>query len=277
MERVTWGRVRRVQVRLHLLIIAYCTRAALCAAIMFACSIFDSGALQQTLADLQVLLSQLQPLHQPSPNCSRFINRLVLFILCLQAAAAARIIGQPDVFAAAGSSNGALLYLHLVADPDCVNVKSQGQTPLHRSIHDRRQENCRLLLQCNADVQARTEHFSSLFTPLHLSCDKGDLEICRLLLQWNADLEARDWRQWPLPLNILLCIIIYEPKLCMRDLILLFFFRQFTPLITCAYGVHYGWGKDDVWGKDDGQRPKTFVFWLSQKLTSPQGRGASAL
>jgi hypothetical protein len=59
MERVTWGRVRRVQVRLHLLIIAYCTRAALCAAIMFACSIIDSGALQQTLADLQVLLSQL--------------------------------------------------------------------------------------------------------------------------------------------------------------------------------------------------------------------------
>lgn len=143
-----------------------------------------------------------------------YIIRLVLFNLCLQAAAAARIIGQPDVFAAAGSSNGALLYLHLVADPDCVNVKSQGQTPLHRSIHDRRQENCWLLLQCNADVQARTEHFSSLFTPLHLSCDKGDLEICRLLLQWNADLEARDWRQWPLSFNILLLLFMNQSSAC---------------------------------------------------------------
>lgn len=45
----------------------------------------------------------------------------------------------------------------------------------------------------------------------------------------------------------------------MRDLILLFLFRQFTPLITCAYGVHYGWGNDD------GQRLKTCRLLVESK------------
>jgi hypothetical protein len=34
--------------------------------------------------------------------------------------------------------------------------------------------------------------FFSQQTPLHLSAEKGHLEVCRLLLQCNADVEAKN-------------------------------------------------------------------------------------
>ena len=33
----------------------------------------------------------------------------------------------------------------------------------------------------------------SQYTPLHLSAREGRLEVCRLLLQCNADIEAKDF------------------------------------------------------------------------------------
>ena len=103
--------------------------------------------LQETLADLQVCQLKLQPLHR---TWSSF------FILCLQSAAAARIIGRPGVVDAAAVSDGALVFLHIVADSDCVNNRTHNQsTPLHESAENGHLEICLLLLQCNADVDAR--------------------------------------------------------------------------------------------------------------------------
>jgi hypothetical protein len=36
--------------------------------------------------------------------------------------------------------------------------------------------------------------FFSQRTPLHGSAGEGHLEVCRLLLQCNADIEAKDWK-----------------------------------------------------------------------------------
>jgi ankyrin repeat protein len=90
-------------------------------------------------------------------------------------------------------------------------------TPLHWSSQEGHLEVCRLLLQCNADTEAKDNQYlppliiivvfyeaklylSKLIrllslsqgTPLHWSARDGRLEICRLLLQCNADIEAKD-------------------------------------------------------------------------------------
>jgi ankyrin repeat protein len=77
--------------------------------------------------------------------------------------------------------------------------------------------------------------FFSQCTPLHLSAFQGHLEICRLLLQCNADIEAKDDMYLPL-LHYYYCF--HEAKLCLRKLILLLFFSQCTPLHWSArYGL----------------------------------------
>jgi len=52
-----------------------------------------------------------------------------------------------------------------------------------------RLEICRLLLQCNADIQAKTDGEN---TPLILSSYYGHLEVTRLLVESKADVAARD-------------------------------------------------------------------------------------
>ena len=102
-------------------------------------------------------------------NRSRcIINRVTLFIPCLQAAAAARIVGMPDIVDAAGSSDGELVFCHLVVDCKRVN--------------------------CTKKMvgQRYGKPFLEQNTPLLLSAEKGHLEICRLLLQCNANVEAKD-------------------------------------------------------------------------------------
>jgi hypothetical protein len=48
-------------------------------------------------------------------------NSQPFFIPCLQAAAAILIVGRPGIVDAAGVSDTALVFLHIVADSDCVN------------------------------------------------------------------------------------------------------------------------------------------------------------
>ncbi len=94
-----------------------------------------------------------------APIRSRCINRFTVFTLCLHIAAAARIAGKFGIVDAARSGNASLVFLHLVADSSCVNCKfaKSGDTPLHLSAEQGHVEICRLLLQCNADVQAKNQ------------------------------------------------------------------------------------------------------------------------
>ena len=67
-----------------------------------------------------------------------------------------------------------------------------GATPLHLSAFHGHLEICRLLLQCNADPQAKGRNAfarspQTSVAPLQGSVENGHIEICRLLLQCHAD------------------------------------------------------------------------------------------
>ena len=111
-----------------------------------------------------------------------------------RAAAAARVAGQPSISTAAQGGDGSLVFYHLAADAYCVDDEDDVQrTALHWSAYNGHFELCRLLLQCNADVDAQDRNES---TPLHKSCYNGHPDVCHLLLQFKADVEAkeRDYR-----------------------------------------------------------------------------------
>ncbi len=121
-------------------------------------------------------------------------------------------------------------------------------TPLLNSAYGGHLDVCRLLLQYNADVEAKTIkcllpplYFPSLLlicgtlsvpevillllfsqaTPLTRSAEEGHLEVCRLLLQCNADVEAKNVKYLPVPLLMFSCF--YDTKLFFLKLILYFF------------------------------------------------------
>jgi hypothetical protein len=113
------------------------------------------AALQETLAGFQVRCCALQRLHE----ARRGVHSRV------QAAAAARVVGRPNILKSVEIGDGVSVVCHLIADADAVNK------PDYSCQH------------------YRTEQKD---TPLLLSAEKGHLEICRLLLQCNANVEAKD-------------------------------------------------------------------------------------
>jgi ankyrin repeat protein len=88
------------------------------------------------------------------------------------------------------------------------------RTPLHYSASGGQLEICRLLLQCNADVNAKDRgyllqplsflqrySFAQVdyffvtirrYTPLHVSAREGRLDTCRLLVESKADVAAEN-------------------------------------------------------------------------------------
>ena len=64
-------------------------------------------------------------------------------------------------------------------------------------------------------------------TPLHYSARFGHIEGCRLLLQCNADVEAKDCAYLPNPFY---SYCSYEAKLVLRKIIRFLLFSQNTPL-----------------------------------------------
>ncbi len=148
MERVTRGRVKKVQVWLQRR--ACCAVRCACRASACVRCVFDTCVLQQTVAGFEVRCCASQRLHQA--HCGVHS--------CVQAAAAARVAdgraSQPwsrgrDISFSARSGLADLMLCHLIADADGVNNK---QSLLHESARCGHLENCRLLLRCNADVQA---------------------------------------------------------------------------------------------------------------------------
>ena len=71
--------------------------------------------LQQTLAGFEVRCSTSQRLHQARRGVYS----------CVQAAAAARVAGGPDIFASAEKGDGVSVLCHVIADADAVNKRNR--------------------------------------------------------------------------------------------------------------------------------------------------------
>jgi hypothetical protein len=129
--------------------------------------------LQQTVANFQVRCCTSQRLHQTRRGVHS----------CVQAAAAARVAGGHDIVGSARKGDGVSVICHLIADADGVNaqdVEWLPRTPL--CPHSFSSFLCSKLILLL---------FFSQRTPLPFSAWNGHLEVCRLLLQCNADIEAK--------------------------------------------------------------------------------------
>ena len=76
----------------------------------------------------------------------------------MQAHGLARVAGHPNIFDSALNGNSALVLCHLVADADAVNSQDYAnfqRTPLYCSARMCHLQTCNLLLQCNADPNAK--------------------------------------------------------------------------------------------------------------------------
>jgi hypothetical protein len=72
--------------------------------------------LQETLADFEVRCSASQRLHQARCGVHS----------CVQAAAASRVAGGPDILESAENGDGASVVRHLIDDADAVNKQALG-------------------------------------------------------------------------------------------------------------------------------------------------------
>jgi hypothetical protein len=116
----------------------------------------------------------------------------------LQAAAAARIQGQPDIHSAAASGNAALVKDHFVADatsihlctPCCYGVGYADPFVSFSKFLDESRNGIILPVSCPCT--------HSGLTPLHFSSENGHLEVCQLLLSLGAEVDAMD-NEYALP------------------------------------------------------------------------------
>jgi hypothetical protein len=137
--------------------------------------------LQETLAGFQVCCCASQRLHQA---CRGVYS-------CVQAAAAARV---PDYYRhwighSAESGDGYAVLCHAIAYADdvkiCVNKRDYRYLP-PRPI---RPSFIFIIFMQQVNSFFLFRHR----TPLQESAKQGHLEICRLLIQCNADIEAKGW------------------------------------------------------------------------------------
>ena len=109
MERVTRGRVKKVQVLLQRR--ACCAVRCACRASACVRCVFDACVMQETVADFEVRCCASQRLHQ----ARRGVHS------CVQAAAAACVAGGGDIVESAMNGDGVSVLCHLYADVDAVN------------------------------------------------------------------------------------------------------------------------------------------------------------
>jgi hypothetical protein len=112
MERVARGRVRRVQVRLQRR--ACCAVRCACRASACTRCVFDACCRKRWLV-----------LRCVAAHRSGCIMRAVAFYSFVQAAAAARVAGGPDILKSAKTGDGAAVLCHVIADADAVNKQER--------------------------------------------------------------------------------------------------------------------------------------------------------
>ena len=110
----------------------------------------------------------------------------------LQAAAAARVAGEPSIFNAAGTGNGDLVFYHLVADLENAKRRNENSRDQETVLHWAARgwcglEVCRWLLQCNADPFKWDE---SCHPALDYAALADRIDVCQLLLRCNSEAET---------------------------------------------------------------------------------------
>ncbi len=110
MERVTRGRVKKVQVRLQRR--ACCAVRCACRATACVLCVFDACCRKRWLVSRCV-----------APHRSGRIMRTEAFYSCVQAAAAARVAGGRDILDSAEEGDGAAVLCHVIADAAAVNKR----------------------------------------------------------------------------------------------------------------------------------------------------------
>ncbi|XP_035658155.1 death-associated protein kinase 1-like [Branchiostoma floridae] len=97
--------------------------------------------------------------------------------------------GGTALHEASGNGNTEIVKLLLQHDADVEARDSYGRTALHVACITGNTEIVKLLLQHDADVEARDNYG---WTALHVASMAGNTEIVKLLFQHDADVEARD-------------------------------------------------------------------------------------
>jgi hypothetical protein len=121
------------------------------------------------------------------------VRKVQQTLAALQAAAAARVEGEPDIFHAAGTCNVDLVFYHLIADPDsakrCNEASQWQENALHWAVKFSGQlEVCRWLMQCGANPYERDEvGYNSLDYAIMAN---RILPLCQLMLQCNSEAET---------------------------------------------------------------------------------------
>ncbi len=110
MERVTRGHVKKVQVRLQRR--ACCAVRCACRASACVCFVFDACCRKRWLVFRSI-----------AAHRRVCIMRAVAFYFCVQAAAAARVAGGPDIVESARTGDGVSVLCHVIADADGVNKR----------------------------------------------------------------------------------------------------------------------------------------------------------
>ena len=136
--------------------------------------------LQETVAGFEVRCCASQLLYQ----ARRGVHS------CVQAAAAARVAGGPDIWNSAKNGDGYSVLCHLIADARSVNRRKNEFTygylppPLLLLLLFLWSKFllCKFILLLSF----------SQYSPLLYSAREGHLDICRLLLQCNANMEYKD-------------------------------------------------------------------------------------
>jgi ankyrin repeat protein len=87
-----------------------------------------------------------------------------------------------------GNSEAVRLLIEKGADVNTASQNEMHVTPLHSAVAHRHLQIARLLLEHDANVNARQ---ADDFTALHAAAQNGQLEMVKLLLEFGADAEAR--------------------------------------------------------------------------------------
>jgi ankyrin repeat protein len=87
-----------------------------------------------------------------------------------------------------GNSEAVRLLIEKGADVNTASQNEMRVTPLHSAVAHRHLQIARLLLEHDANVNARQ---ADDFTALHAAAQNGQLEMVKLLLEFGAETEAR--------------------------------------------------------------------------------------